>query len=488
MRKPERGTGEPTADGGQRVLAPPLLATVVIVQFLAALDLSLMNLAVPEIRGAFGLDESAAGWVIAAYTLVFGGFLLVGGRLGDLWGRRRVLVAGLAVFGLASLLGGLAGNGAVLIAARALQGLGAAAAVPISLALVTAETPEGPMRRKALGAWATGAIAGSAVGVVLGGLLTASLGWRSVFLVNLPIVAAALFCAIRLPGRARDGAARLDLAGAVLATAGTGLLVLAVGEAPDAGWDSPLVVGGLVAAVVLLTGFVLVERRVEAPLLRLGLFARREVLAANIFGFLITAGQLAAFFFVSLQVQIVLGYSPLWTGIAFLPFCLGSVAGMRFTAHVLLARYGARTILVVGGTVGTLGIAWYGLGGPGGGFFADVLGPSLVTSIGIGASFVAMGSAATSGVPPEEAGMVSGMLSSFRMVGGAIGLAVLSTVAVSASHGPDPIAAASAGHSAALFVAAVAVLAGSLFCLVIPRRAKTADTEETAVGSAADDE
>lgn len=456
-----------------------ILTTVVVVQLLASLDMSLVNLALPAIRGALGLDDVGLSWVVATYLLVHGGFLLLGGRLGDLRGRRRLLMTGLAVFAFGSVLGGFAPEGGTLIAGRALQGLGAAAAAPAALALVTAHIPEGARRTRALGLWAASSVAGGAVGVVLSGVLTATLGWRAVLLVNVPIVAVAMLCALRLPADTPSSRQRLDVGGALLVTTGTALLVFGLGSAQDRGWTSAVTLGCLAAATLLLAVFVGVERRVEAPLLRLGLFTHRAVLAANIFGFLITAGQLAAFFFVSLHIQDVLGYAPVQAGLAFLPFCLGSVLGMAVATRCL-ARVGPRAILVGGGVVGALGIAWFGLGGPGGTFLGDILGPSLVASVGIGASFVAMGSAATTGVPAGEAGMVSGTLNSFRLVGGAVGLSALGTLAAAVRDAQTPsgtiagtagdIAAMSAGYQAALIASAAAILLGSLFCLIIPSR------------------
>ncbi|WP_254716246.1 MFS transporter [Actinomadura sp. WMMB 499] len=473
------GGASPVVDGrpdGARPSAPArhagwILACVVTVQFLVSLDLSLVNVALPAIQDDLGLSASTLNWVVVAYVIVNGGFLLAGGRMGDLLGRRRVLAAGLALFALASVAGGLATGGWLLVAARAVQGLGAAAASPVALALVTAHFPEGPARARALGMWAASTVAGGALGVVASGVLTETLGWRSVMLVNVPIAAFGLVAAVRLPGDVPRRGVRPDLAGAVLATAGMGLLVLGVSLADSEGWSAPLTLGPLAAGLVLLAAFGLAERRAADPLVRLGLFAHRAVLGANVFGFLITAGQLASFFFVSLHLQQVLGYDALSTGLAFLPFCLGSVAGM-FVATKTLARVGPRTILVAGGLTGSLGIAWFGLGGPGGTFWTDVLGPSLVASVGIGASFVAMGSAATTGVPAEDAGMVSGLLNSFRLVGGAFGLAVLGTLATTVTGreaDPSSAAAASAGFSAGLLAAACLLAAGALFCLVIPK-------------------
>lgn len=454
-----------------------ILASVVTVQFLVSLDLSLVNVALPGIQDDLRLSASTLNWVVVAYVIFNGGFLMAGGRMGDLLGRRRVLATGLVLFGLASVAGGIASSGWLLVAARAVQGLGAAAASPVALALVTVHFPEGPARARALGLWAGSTVAGGAVGVVASGVLTEAFGWRAVMLVNVPIVLLGLYAAGRLPGDRVRRHVRPDLLGSVLVTAGMSLLVLGVSIAGPEGWVAPLTLGSLAAGLVLLAAFVAVERRVADPLVRLGLFAHRAVLGANVFGFLITAGQLASFFFVSLHMQQVLGYDALVTGLAFLPFCLGSVAGMVIATRTL-ARVGPRTVLVAGGLVGAAGIAWFGLGGPGGTFLSDILGPSLVASVGIGASFVAMGSAATTGVPAEDAGMVSGLLNSFRLVGGALGLAVLGTLASTVTGrdtDPSSSAAASDGFSAGLLAAAGLLVAGALFWLVIPGRRPVAE-------------
>ncbi|MFV2177547.1 MFS transporter [Actinomadura sp. LOL_016] len=473
--KDERSDGD--REPGTVRRAGWILACVVTVQFLVSLDLSLVNVALPAVQNDLRLSASTLNWVVVAYVIVNGGFLLAGGRTGDLLGRRRVLAAGLTVFALASVAGGLATSGWLLVAARGLQGLGAAAASPVALALVTAHFPEGAARARALGLWAAATVAGGAVGVVASGVLTETLGWRAVMLVNVPIAAFGLLAAARLPGDRARRAVRPDVLGAVLATSGMSLLVLGVSVADSEGWTAPLTLGALAAGLAVLAAFVRVERRAADPLVRLGLFAHRAVLGANVFGFLITAGQLASFYFVSLHMQRVLGYDALSTGLAFLPFCLGSVVGMIVVTR-MLARVGPRVILVGGGLTGAVGMAWFGLGGPGGTFWSDVLGPSLVASVGIGASFVAMGSAATTGVPAEDAGMVSGLLNSFRLVGGAFGLAMLGTLATTVTDGetdPSSVAAASAGFNAGLLAAACLLAVGALFCLVIPehRRAAT---------------
>ncbi|MBF6223250.1 MFS transporter [Nocardia abscessus] len=456
-----------------------VLATVVIVQFMVSLDLSVVNVALPAIQAEFELSATTLQWVVNAYAVVFGGFLLLGGRLGDVIGRRRTMIAGLALFGAASLAGGLATHESVLIAARAVQGLGAAALSPLSLALITVTFEEGPARTKAVGLWAAATMLGGALGVVASGLLTDFADWRWVLLINVPIVIAALATAVRGIGGAVEGARpRLDIVGALLVTAAMLLLILGVVRTDEHGWASAVTIGTLAAGAVLLAAFVAVETRVREPLMRLGLFAHGSVAGANVFGFMITAGQLTAFYFVSLHMQSVLQYSPAVAGVCFVPFALGAVVGMRLAA-VLVARFGHRATLVVGGLLGAVGIGWFGAGGPGGSFLTDILGPSIVASIGIGVSFVVMGTIAMQGVASGEAGMASGLLNSSRQLGGAFGLAVLTTVAATVTGDDRSPAALSDGYSTAFLLGGALIAVGTVIAgLLIPRAAaKTAPVE-----------
>lgn len=446
-----------------------VLVLIVTVQFMASLDLSVVNVALPAIRDDLGFGADQLSWVVNAYTLVYGGCMLLGGRLGDLFGRRPVLLAGLALFAAASLAGGLAQDPVQLIASRAAQGLGGAVLSPLTLALVTATFAEGQARSRALGAWAASTVLGGAIGVVAGGLLTDYAGWRWVLFINVPIaVFAIVVTIIHLRLSKKEHGATLDALGAVLVTVGGTALILGVVRTESLGWGSAATVLTLAAGLILLAGFVVVEHRARAPLMRLSLFARRPFLVANIFGFLLTAGQLAGFYFVSLHMQRVLGYSPVAAGLGFLPFCLGAVLGMAFATRTVHSL-GPRAILLGGGLLGAAGIAWFGLAEPGGSFWTELLGPSLVASVGIGAGFVAMGSAATTGIAADTAGMASGMLNSSRQLGGSIGLAVLSTIAVTATGtGSDPTAL-SHGYSAALLIGGALIAIGALSALLLPR-------------------
>lgn len=338
-----------------------------------------------------------------------------------------MFVLGLIVFGLCSLAGGLAQTPWQLIAARAGQGLGAAAAAPAALAMLTTTFTEGPQRVRALGVWSAVNAAG---GVLAGGLLTEYAGWRWVMLINLPIVMAALAL---IPAGVPAGTApaqreRLDALGAVLATGGVGLLVLGVVRTDTLGWDSPVTWTTLAAAAVLLTAFVFAESRADAPLLRLGLLRSRWVAGANVLVFLAAAGQFTAFYFVSLYMQQVLGMGAAATGTAFLPFSLGLVAGTIFATRITAART-PRVSLVPGALLAAAGLAWFALISPDGSFLTDVLGPSLVTSVGARLVLAPVAAAATTGVAPREAGMASGLMNSSRQLGGSVGLAALATLA-----------------------------------------------------------
>ncbi|MBF6347403.1 MFS transporter [Nocardia flavorosea] len=471
-------TLEPAAGRGPNKPAA-VLATVVIVQFMVSLDLSVVNVALPAIQSEFAMSATALQWIVNAYAVVFGGFLLLGGRLGDVIGRRRTMLAGLAIFGIASLVGGLATDPALLIGARAIQGLGAAALSPLSLALITVTFEEGPARNKAVGLWAGATMLGGALGVVAGGLLTDFVDWRWVFLVNVPIVVAAVFTAATgIAGVQQQHRPRLDIAGALLVTAAMLLLILGVVRTEEHGWASGTTIGTIVVALLLLAAFVVVETQVREPLMRLRLLAHGSVAGANVFGFMITAGQLTAFYFVSLHMQTVLQYTPATAGIAFVPFALGAVVGMRLVA-VIVNRFGHRAALVAGGLLGAIGIAWFGVGGPGGSFLTDILGPSIVGSIGIGMSFVVMGTVAMRGVSAEEAGMASGLLNSSRQLGGAFGLAVLTTAAAAVIADNRSPEALSDGYSTAFVLAGALIAAGTVVAgLLIPRAGATPATAD----------
>lgn len=453
-----------------------ILVAISIAQLTVALDLSIVNVALPAIQEALGFSAADLAWVLNAYTLAFGGLLLLGGRLGDLLGRRRVLLASAVLFGVSSAIGGFADSSGLLIAARALQGVGAAGMAPAALSLLMTTFPEGAERTKALTIWTIVSVLGGAIGVLLGGLLADYASWRWVLLVNVPIVLGMLAVAWRaLPHderRPRDAAGRPDVAGALLATLGMTMLVLSVVRTHEHGWGSTTTVATLAAAAVVLAAFVWVEARVAtAPLVRIGLLTQRGPAVANVAMTLICSGQFAAFYFVSLQVQTVMGYSPATTGLIFLPFCVGVVAG-SMSAMKAVGHLGVRTLIVCGALLGAAGMLWLGQADANATFRGSLLGPMLIASFGIGLCIVPTTTAATAGVAPEEAGMASGIVNSARQVGGAIGLAALVTIA--AAHetaqraaGETPLQALSDGQQLGMTVAAGVIAAAALVALLL---------------------
>ncbi|GHI02063.1 MFS transporter [Streptomyces cellostaticus] len=454
-----------------------VLAAAAVAQFVAALDMAVVNVALPAIRTALGFAPLDLSWVVHVYALTFGGFLLLGGRTCDLYGWRRLFVLGLAVFGLCSLAGGLAQAPWQLIAARAGQGLGAAAASPAALAMITTTFPEGPRRVRALGVWSAVNAAGGALGVLAGGLLTEYAGWRWVMLINVPIVAVALALVSATPPAAARPARgeRLDALGAVLATGGVGLLVFGVVRTEAVGWGSPGTWGSLATALALLAAFAYTESRTSSPLLRMGLLRSRWVAGANVLVFLAAAGQFTAFYFVSLYMQQVLRMGAAATGAGFLPFSVGLVAGTVVATRITATR-SPRASLVPGALLAAVGLAWFSFISPRGGFLADVLGPSLITSVGAGLVLAPIAAAATTGVAPREAGMASGVFNSSRQLGGCIGLAALATLAAHRTGTATDPAALDDGYALGLAVtAALFVLAAAVAIGVLPRR-RTATT------------
>ncbi|HLT61482.1 MAG TPA: MFS transporter, partial [Microlunatus sp.] len=412
-----------------------ILAAVAVVQFLVSLDLSVVNVGLPEIADGLGFTGVGLTWVIHAYALAFGGLLLLGGKAADRYGRRRMLLLGLAGFGLASLAGGFAQTPGQLIAARAVQGAGAAVLAPAALALLTATFPSGRARVRAFGVWSAMNAAGAALGVLIGGVLTEYAGWRWVMFVNVPMAAIALTLAWFGvgPGAERSGhtrpQGRPDVLGAVLGTAGMTALVLGIVRTEQVGWAAPQTLITLALAAVLLAGFVLVERSTRNdPLVRLGLLANRSVAGANTFNLLLGAAMASAFYFLSLYLQRVLQQGAAATGLAFLPLALAVVVGSTLAVG-LGYRTAPRTLLIIGGVITGAGFAWFGSISADGSFLADVLGPSLVTGVGIGLCLAPVVSTSTAGVATEETGTAAGLLNSSRQLGAALGLAALGTAA-----------------------------------------------------------
>jgi EmrB/QacA subfamily drug resistance transporter len=404
-------------------------------QFIVVLDASIVNVALPSIGKGLHLAERNLPWVVNAYVIAFGGFLLLGGRAADLLGRRRVFMAGLGVVAIASLAAGFAANQSELIAARAAQGLGAAIISPSALLIVTTLFRDGAERNKALGAW--GAVAGSAgaAGVLLGGILTESLGWEWVLWVNVPVSLVALALAPGLLPESRSESARrhFDAAGAVSVTAGLSVLAYATLDASSAGWGSAKIIGLLALAVALIGAFVAIELRSEAPLVPFRIFRIRTLTGANIVGILLGASLFSMFFFISLYMQQVLGYSPIHAGLSYLPLALTIIVAAGLGGQ-LVTRFGFKPTLAAGMLFVAAGLVGFSRVSVHGSFVTDILGPSLLAAIGLGFGFVTSTIAAVSGVGEHEQGLASGLINTSQQIGGALGLAVLSTLATTRTN------------------------------------------------------
>ena len=455
------------------------LGLLCMAQFVVVLDAAIVNVALPSIGDALSFSQDNLSWVVNAYVLTFGGFLLLGGRLADLLGRRRVFMFGLVLFALASLAGGFATSEGWLIGARAVQGLGAAILSPAALSIVTTTFRDGAERNKALGAWGAVAGSGGAAGVLLGGVLTEYLGWEWVLWVNVPIGIAAAIVAPMLIAESRSESMTrsFDLAGAISVTAGLSVLVYALVDATDAGWGSTQTIVLLAVAVALMAAFVAIERRSDAPLVPFSIFRLRTLTGANVVGILTGASLFSMFFFISLYMQQVLGYSAIKAGLSYLPLAL-TIILTAAVASQLVTRVGFKPVLATGMALIAAGLVWFGQVSVGGGFATDVLGPSLLAAAGLGLAFVPQTIAAVSGVGESEAGLASGLITTSQQIGGALGLAVLATIAntrtddVLASAGGDPSALPNAltegFQSAFLGGAGIAVL-GLVATLVLIR-------------------
>ncbi|MCZ4493216.1 MAG: transporter [Conexibacter sp.] len=462
------------------------LALLCTIAFLDFVDASIVNVALPSIRRDLGFSVQNLQWVLSGYLLTYGGFMLLGGRAADLFGRRRILLAGTTLFALSSLAGGLAQSSGMLVGARLAQGLGAAMMLPSALSLLTT-TFTGTDRRKALGVW--GGVAGlaSAVGVLLGGVLSEGPGWRWVLLVNEPVCVIALVCVFLLfaDDRRRPDLRKLDVRGAVLSTCGMLLLVATLVKAPDVGWGTGRTIGGLAGAVALLVLFVVNEARAAAPLLPLSIFRIKGLAAADVTQLIGIAGIISMFFFLTLYMQNVLGYSQIQTGLSYLPLCFG-VGIAAGVSSQLLARVGTRPVMVGGALLASGGVFWLSKVPVGGSYAADMLPGLLIASFGLGAVFVAVTTAANEGVPPEDAGLAAALLNASQQVGGALGLAVFSAVATSrtdhllAAHMPAPEALTS-GFQRALLACSICLAGAALFALrTTNTRQPVADAERAA--------
>jgi EmrB/QacA subfamily drug resistance transporter len=440
------------------------LAAACLCQLMVVLDISVVNIALPHIDGALGFTPSSLSWVVSAYTLALGGLLLLGGRIADVLGLRRTMLGALALFGVVSILGGLAQSPGQLIAARAVQGVAAAVLSPATLTVILVTFPEGPGRRRAVAIWGIVATAGGALGLLLSGLLTEYFDWRWVFFVNVPLVLAAVALTL---ATVRDVQAaervRLDLVGAILATASTTLLAYGCVHAGAHRWTNAVTLSTLAGAVLAGVALVAWEMRAAVPLIRLSVLRKRPVSVAVVIIACIGAVAIAGSYFLSLELQNVLHYGPLSTGAAFLPFAAG-MATATMASSRLVERFGSRAVLTVGLTVGAIGMLGFTQLHAGAGFVTFLL-ASIFASTGLGASIAPTLSLGTSGVVHHEAGMVSGLLNTSRQVGGSVGLAVLATVATQAGNG-----ALADGYRMAFVLSGVLLLAAAAVAFVcVPR-------------------
>jgi EmrB/QacA subfamily drug resistance transporter len=466
---------------GERKQAPDavVLALVCVAQFMVVLDVSIVNVALPSIQHELHYSSTGLQWVVNAYVLTFAGFLLLGGRAADLFGRRLVFILGLALFSLASLLGGLAQTSNELTAARAVQGLGGAVLSPATLTIIMTTFTEGRARHRAIGLWSAVAGAGGASGALLGGVLTSGLSWRWVFFVNVPIGVAAIVAAWRLLTETRrlDVDRSLDILGALTATGGLSALVYGiVGTAtPGHGWGSAHTLIPIGVSVVLLAVFVLVQMRVaKAPLMPLSLFKSRSLSVANGVMALLGVVFFSMWYFLTLYLQEVHGYSPIKAGLLFFPMGLTIIVGAQVAAR-LVTDWGPRRVLMMGLVLAAIGVFFLSQLHASRSYATGVLPASLVTTFGAGLCFTPLAAAATSGVPPQLAGLASGVLNTSRQVGGSIGLAALATVAtartndVVALHGPRAVALTD-GFDRAFFAAAVVTAVAVASTSLLPKQ------------------
>ncbi|MEY2442770.1 MAG: hypothetical protein QOJ46_2196 [bacterium] len=458
-------------------LALALLATT---QFVIVLDAAIVNVAIPTIGTDLKFSPDNLAWIPNAYALTFGGFLLLGGRMADLLGRRRLFMAGLGVFGIASLMGGFSGSDEQLIGWRALQGLGAAMLAPSALSMVTNMFTEGAERNKALGVWGAVSGSGGAAGVLLGGVLTEYAGWEWVLWVNVPIVVIAAFLAPRLlvESSVESETRHFDALGAVVVTVGLSLLVFALVDADQAGWGSTQTVGLLALSLALIVVFVAVESRSVAPLVPFRIFRLRTLTGANVIGLLLGASLFSMFFFLSLYMQKVLGYDALKAGLSYLPLALVIIVSAG-VASQLVTKLGFKPVLVAGLVMVTVGLLWFTQLPPDGVYLKNIIAPMILAAFGLGFAFVPVTIAAVSGISKDDSGLASGLINTSQQIGGALGLAVLATIANTRTHdlvlaaGGNPLqpdrASLTDGFNAAFLAGAGFGLLGIIAALVMIR-------------------
>ena len=458
------------------------LALLSAVQFMVVLDIAIVNVALPSIKIDLGFSQENLQWVISAYALFFGGFLLLGGRAADLLGRRRLFLAGVVLFTLSSLLAGLAWSEGSLIAARSFQGLGAAVISPAALSILSTTFTEGRERNIALGVWGAVGGFGAAAGVLLGGVLTETLSWSWIFFVNVPVGVAAFFLAPRLLDESRDTTVKsFDALGAVLVTGGLVSLVYAITQSGTYGWGSGRTIGVIAAAVALLAAFGWWERRHAEPLMRFGILRTKTVAGANVGGLILGTATFSLFLMLTLYMQQVLGFSAMRAGVAYL-----AVAGTAiFTSAIaaqLVTRIGVKPVLLIGMTSLTAGLVYFTQVSVGGSYLGDLLPGFLLTAVGIGFAFVPISIAALAGVQAAEAGLASGLINTSQQIGGALGIAALSTIATSRTDdalasGSTRAAALVDGFHGAFAAGAIIAGLGIVATLVLIRRDEVEQVE-----------
>jgi EmrB/QacA subfamily drug resistance transporter len=464
-----------------------ILALLAIAQFMVVLDSAIVNVALPALEKALHFDQSSLQWVVTGYTLTFGGFLLLGGRAADLYGRRRVLLTGIAGFTVFSLLIGLSDSSVVVVILRALQGLSAAMMSPAALSILLTTFKEGKERNTALGVWSAVGAGGAAVGVLLGGILTQYMGWEWNFFINIPVGILVFIGLLKyVPAHVKEESDKnLDVIGAFLVTSGLMSLVYAFVEAPTWGWTDGRTLGLFAASAILLASFLFNESKVKHPLMPLSIFKIRNVSGANLMMVPVTAGMMGMFFFASLYIQGILQYSPVETGLAFLPVPV-VIAISATVASRFVGKIGFKPLLMLGSSLLTIGIFYLSFITLDGTYIANVLPGLLIMGLGGGMTFVSISVAATSGVPGHEAGLASGLVSTSQQMGGALGLAILSGVATSAitsamtnGTASSLTAASVTGYDAAFRAAAIFTLFALLVAIFIIRQPKSSSVKVT---------
>ena len=460
-----------------RRTAPPTWLVVALAcagQFLVVLDVSVVNVALPSMRADLGLSPQGLQWVVNAYAIAFAGFMLLGGRAGDLYGRKRMFLVGLALFTAASLGGGLAQEGGQLLVARAVQGLGAAVLAPSTLTILTSAVPEGAARARAIATWTAVGAGGGAAGGLVGGALVDGLSWRWVLLINVPVGALVLAGSLRWLAESRNGdGRRLDLPGALLVTAGLGTLAYGISQTEAEGWTAAATLVPLTAGLALIALFLVVEARTAAPLMPLGLFRVRAVSSANAAMFVNGSAMFCMWFFMTLYAQNVLGYTPFEAGLALVPSSLAVLLGSK-AAPRFLPVFGARNVAVLGTLLAAAGFAWQSMMTPEGNYLTEIMFPGILMMLGAGLTATPLAALATSGAAPGEAGLVSGLVNTSRTMGGSLGLAVMSTIAATRTAGSGAPGALTEGYALVFRTSTGVLLAGAVLMLVWLPRSRSA--------------